>query len=402
LQISSRRPALLTGIETVSTLCRNKAADLLDASMTYLGMGTGGMAFATGRRTSFAGYNHRRLPPSELPQKILGSAAVAIVVALSGSTVWSVWDLGGPGADQIEVADARGDKLAVSRGEKADKTANHGAGFRGDKLAISNRVGSNVYASLFDPRFSLDTPSRFVGDAPLQRNLEPVALTLSTPPSAANRNRADSPPTSTRTDRAVKNSASPAGQPNVRTAALRDGAQNQTASNRPTVFQSIFEKLFGKPAPVTLAYAATDDAGLSTGRNMANIVAGRYDRFTAVYDISAHTVYMPDGTQLEAHSGLGSRLDDPRHADEKMHGVTPPNIYDLQMREGLFHGVRALRMIPEDEEKVFGRSGLLAHTYMLGPNGDSNGCVSFKNYDVFLQAYLNHDIKRLAVVTRLD
>jgi hypothetical protein len=72
------------------------------------------------------------------------------------------------------------------------------------------------------------------------------------------------------------------------------------------------------------------------------------------------------------------------------------------MREGLFHGVRALRMIPEDEEKVFGRSGLLAHTYMLGPNGDSNGCVSFKNYDVFLQAYLNHEIKRLAVVTRLD
>src|SRR5438034_6203814 len=79
-----------------------------------------------------------------------------------------------------------------------------------------------------------------------------------------------------------------------------------------------------------------------------------------------------------------------------MHGVTPPNIYDLQLREGLFHGVRALRMIPEDEEKAFGRSGLLAHTYMLGPNGDSNGCVSFKNYDVFLQAYLNHEIKRLA------
>jgi hypothetical protein len=72
------------------------------------------------------------------------------------------------------------------------------------------------------------------------------------------------------------------------------------------------------------------------------------------------------------------------------------------MREGLFHGVRALRMIPEDEEKAFGRTGLLAHTYMLGPNGDSNGCVSFKNYDVFLQAYLNHEIKRLAVVTRLE
>ena len=57
---------------------------------------------------------------------------------------------------------------------------------------------------------------------------------------------------------------------------------------------------------------------------------------------------MPDGTQLEAHSGLGSWLDDPNHANEKMRGVTPPNIYDLELREELFHGVRALRMIPED------------------------------------------------------
>jgi hypothetical protein len=111
---------------------------------------------------------------------------------------------------------------------------------------------------------------------------------------------------------------------------------------------------------------------------------------------------MPDGSQLEAHSGLGDRLDDPRHADERMHGVTPPNIYGLRLREAPFHGVRALRMIPEDEDKTFGRAGLLAHTYMLGPNGDSNGCVSFKNYDAFLQAYLRNDVKRLAVVTHLE
>ena len=35
------------------------------------------------------------------------------------------------------------------------------------------------------------------------------------------------------------------------------------------------------------------------------------------------------------------------------------------------------------------RSGLLAHSYMLGPNGDSNGCVSFRDYNAFLQAYRN-------------
>ena len=38
---------------------------------------------------------------------------------------------------------------------------------------------------------------------------------------------------------------------------------------------------------------------------------------------------------------------------------------------------------------------------MLGPHGDSNGCVSIKDYDAFLQAYLNGEIKRLVVVARL-
>jgi hypothetical protein len=38
---------------------------------------------------------------------------------------------------------------------------------------------------------------------------------------------------------------------------------------------------------------------------------------------------------------------------------------------------------------------------MLGPNGDSNGCVSFRDYNAFLQAYRNGEIKRLAVVARL-
>src|SRR5262249_11370381 len=58
----------------------------------------------------------------------------------------------------------------------------------------------------------------------------------------------------------------------------------------------------------------------------------------AVYDISAHTVYLPDGTKLEAHSGLGSRLDDPRYVREHMRGATPPNVYELELREKTFHG----------------------------------------------------------------
>jgi hypothetical protein len=39
---------------------------------------------------------------------------------------------------------------------------------------------------------------------------------------------------------------------------------------------------------------------------------------------------------------------------------------------------------------------------MLGPNGQSNGCVSFNNYNAFLQAYMNGKVKRLLVVARLN
>jgi hypothetical protein len=38
---------------------------------------------------------------------------------------------------------------------------------------------------------------------------------------------------------------------------------------------------------------------------------------------------------------------------------------------------------------------------MLGPNGQSNGCVSFRDYAAFLRAYENGQIKRLAVVAGL-
>jgi hypothetical protein len=126
------------------------------------------------------------------------------------------------------------------------------------------------------------------------------------------------------------------------------------------------------------------------------------DDRTAVYDISARTVYMPNGQRLEAHSGLGDKMDDPRHVHVRMRGATPPNVYKLTLREQLFHGVRAIRLNPLDERKMFGRDGILAHTYMLGPSGQSNGCVSFRDYDKFLRAFLNGDVDRLVVVSSLD
>ena len=125
------------------------------------------------------------------------------------------------------------------------------------------------------------------------------------------------------------------------------------------------------------------------------------DSRTAVYDISARTVYLPNGEKLEAHSGLGDKLDDPQYVRVRMRGPTPPNVYDLTLREKLFHGVRAIRLNPVDDSKMFGRDGILAHSYMLGSNGQSNGCVSFKNYQKFLQAFLSGEVDRLVVVPNL-
>jgi hypothetical protein len=141
--------------------------------------------------------------------------------------------------------------------------------------------------------------------------------------------------------------------------------------------------------------------GFSFGTPSINPVALGYDQYTAIYDISARAVYMPDGTKIEAHSGLGDRLDDPRFVNERARGATPPHVYDLTMREEIFHGVQALRLNPVGDGELYGRAGLLAHPYMLGPNGDSNGCVSVKDYDAFLRAYQNGQLKHLVVVAKL-
>jgi hypothetical protein len=125
------------------------------------------------------------------------------------------------------------------------------------------------------------------------------------------------------------------------------------------------------------------------------------DGHTAIYDIVAHRVYLPNGQRLEAHSGFGNYLDDPRYVSEKDRGPTPPNVYDLSLREELFHGVHAIRLVPVGGGNMFGREGMLAHSYMLGPTGQSNGCVSFSDYPTFLNAVLSGEINRLVVVEHL-
>ena len=183
--------------------------------------------------------------------------------------------------------------------------------------------------------------------------------------------------------------------------ALRSLAVRRTQIARATsdaeAERSFFDTVFGtrsepETPPTTLAYASADprrtperDPGSSAG--------------TAVYDITAQTVTLPSGERLEAHSGLGEAQDNPRHVHRRMRGATPPGTYDLTEREALFHGVRAIRLNPVGgSAAIHGRDGILAHTYMLGPSGASNGCVVFRDYNRFLQAFLRGEVRRMVVV----
>ena len=176
--------------------------------------------------------------------------------------------------------------------------------------------------------------------------------------------------------------------------------------------------LVGKPAPASrgsqraaepvLAYAKPnspieDDDDDAVPRYDKPVFSPRLRAGVAIYDIENATVYLPNGERLEAHSGLGKMRDNPRYIDQKMRGPTPPHTYNLTMREALFHGVAAIRLTPvQGSDAIFNRVGLLAHTYMLGKNGDSNGCVSFKDYKRFLAAYRRGEIRQLVVVPRMN
>jgi hypothetical protein len=146
-------------------------------------------------------------------------------------------------------------------------------------------------------------------------------------------------------------------------------------------------------------FAKADD---EAGKASPSVSALQGGAGVAIYDIERGRVYLPNGETLEAHSGIGPLRDNPAFVNRRNRGPTPPHIYDLTLRERPFLGVQAIRLTPvEGDAAVFGRDGFLAHTYMLGRRGDSNGCVVFKEYHRFLAAFKKGQIKRLVVVPRL-
>ncbi len=331
--------------------------------------------------------------------------AVLILAALSGGALSGFWMLGqgapGPDAGNAPVA--------------------------GVRKAPASRVASQAapaYSGLLDPALSGGRPDSFSRNAPVRSAFQPApasaspsavavaapdaepALPLPPQPPVTLAEKGAPMPVPRPTDLLPK-----AEPPQPRVAQPTAPRRNRTAAASaptPEDNRNFFEKIFGvqkpQPAGTALAYAAPQDDVVDRGRiNRLSPSAGTPPRTaeagTAIYDIAAKMVYMPNGERLEAHSGLGEMMDDVRYAHVRMKGVTPPHTYTLTEREALFHGVRAIRLNPVGGSgAIHGRTGLLAHTYLLGPRGDSNGCISFKDYDRFLQAFLRGEVKRIVVV----
>ena len=347
------------------------------------------MTVSSGWRYTSAEYDYQNRSGNARLRRFAGAALLSIGFACA----WTLWtNLAGSGGDQIT------EPLSEAASSTYAKLPPRAVAYAKLAAALNKTrrsAASHIFGSLFEPRPLGFAPGTFTKtDGEDADEAEDIADAATAPSLQSTNAKPANASRGSRVSAQAQRVALARSQ-----AAIADGAYaSRNVASAPAERPTLFQRLFGKPASTTLAYAAPEDDGLGLGQG----ASGRYDRFTAVYDISAHTVYLPDGTRLEAHSGLGAWLDDPRHTDERMRGATPATVYDLQPRESPFHGVQALRLIPLENDKVFGRTGLLAHTFMLGSNGQSNGCVSFRNYDAFLRAYTSGEIKRLAVVARLD
>jgi hypothetical protein len=365
------------------------------------------MSYSISASSNFAA-RHRSSARKAIPNHVFGSAAVTCLVL---GCAWTVYANVFGASVFPQLSSATFDSPVIKRPALAARSAPSAA--------------NNILAALPEPTPVISAPAnvpsgpslsfddRFAAAAP--QGVEPKARAEPPKLAEAPKPKETSPPPAHVQVAAI--APAPAPRPAEARAAKNPGAAVRDMAQRAKAAvmsiasaekPSIFEKLWGKPQSQAslLSFASADASvtgGLGRSQNPALAGSAPYDRSTAVYDISAHTVYLPDGTKLEAHSGLGSKLDDPRFVHVRMLGPTPPHVYELTPREALFHGVPALRLTPVGGEgAIYGRSGLLAHTYMLGPNGDSNGCVSFRDYNAFLNAYRNQGIKRLAVVARVE
>ncbi|MDO9413670.1 MAG: DUF2778 domain-containing protein [Pseudolabrys sp.] len=321
----------------------------------------------------------------------LGVGAVAVVAVSGAAVIFSAaWLLGNAG---------------VTHATNHAATRMTGPG----TLALANDPSATSGARSFDAAWKVSQGAKLARPMIVEVPASALRPVLVAKPATIEVARLDAPAVIA-VSPAAKPAANPATLPNVPLPLSRPNLPPQQELARAPVQQPLpqpAQQPAPQPAPQLASLAAPALPEAVEKRVPSPIIANPMGALpesvsrTAVYDITNSVVYMPDGQKMEAHSGLRDKMDDPRHIKVRMHGPTPPNVYVLTERESLFHGVRAIRLNPVDRARMFGRDGMLAHTYMLGPNGQSNGCVSFKNYDKFLQAFLDGKVDKLVVVADL-
>ncbi|MDO8877570.1 MAG: DUF2778 domain-containing protein [Pseudolabrys sp.] len=181
----------------------------------------------------------------------------------------------------------------------------------------------------------------------------------------------------------------------------QDVAREGVTRVRPVAVEPRLASLPPQPNPQTKSEPGIFDRLFADPDRAAKAILAANPK-TVLYDIVKKTAYMPDGEKLEAHSGFGKFMDDPESMHRRDVGVTPPNVYTVSFREKPFHGVRALRMKPVGGGNMYGRDGFLTHSFLLGTNGESNGCISLRDYDKFLQAYEDGKFDRIIVLRSAD
>lgn len=321
--------------------------------------------------------------PIATPARSYLRLAVAAVVGLAGVAAAAAvlaWAFSGPVS-----APAFDEKAMALRAAQLAADAASDAEIVADVEPVRTTTALSILPSwLYDPS-PLAGPARTkVASAPAPEEperkveiLRSVPLPLANPLSAAARLQ---PAEESSTPLALQDPSTTIPMP--RRNPLAAVGEPQLAALPPADSPDIFEPAPTKPAEPQIALPTPGD------------------KF-ALYDIKGQKVYMPSGEKLEAHSGYGEGFDDISRVSVRMLGPTPPNTYTLKMRERLFHGVEALRMTPAGDGKMYGRDGFLTHSYLMGPRGDSNGCISFKEYDKFLAAYKRGEVNRIVVVASL-
>ena len=164
---------------------------------------------------------------------------------------------------------------------------------------------------------------------------------------------------------------------------------NLQARNDPPPVQADNRTLFQKladlvpPAKFTLASLTPGDGLFGSEKDLARSATtisppsttSRRARFICRTVRSSRRIqaWGPDGRSGHVEQAKGRR-DAAEHLRSEAAGEAVPR------RCGAAHDAGR-------RERHARPTGLLVHSYMLGPNGDSNGCVSIKEYDKFLAAY---------------